>query len=133
MREAARAIDRPRNVAIAGRVFREQDVARPESMSRAVRQLDFADARGDEDELALRRAVLRMHVRGRRIAKKEAQRRQIGGSRAAACIRFHGNCAPLDARASVVVSEYAGHDHAGYYGPSHLRSNSPGRLQRWSK
>ena len=52
MRETAQSLERARDVAIAGHVFCEQDVARRKAMARAVAELDFADATGHEDELA---------------------------------------------------------------------------------
>ena len=72
MRESARAFERARDVAISCGVFGEEDIARTEAMTRAVAQLDFPDACGDEDELALRRPVLPVHVRRRRVAEEEA-------------------------------------------------------------
>src|SRR6185295_20390070 len=123
MRKAARSLERARDMTIASSVFGEQHVSRHESVTRAVAKFDLSDAAGDEDELALRRTVRRIYVRRRRVAKEEAKRRQVGGSRPAAGVRLHRNFAPLDARAAVGGGENAGDDHAGHYDPSHRRND----------
>jgi uncharacterized protein len=98
-------------MAVARRILDKKQRTRREAVTRPVIELDLADARDDEDELALRRAVPVMDVRWRGVAKEEAQRREVGRGGPAAAIRLHRHFPPLDARASVIGGENPGYDH----------------------
>jgi hypothetical protein len=85
--------------------------ARREALPRAVVELDLADAGDHEDELALRRAVLVMDMRGRGIAEEQAQRGKVRRGGPAAAIGLQRHVSPLDARFAVIAGEDPGYDH----------------------
>src|SRR5712671_1157337 len=111
VREAACPLQGAGDVPVAGRILDEQQGARREAVARAVVELNLADAGDDDDELALRRAMLVVQVLRRGVAKEQAQRGKVRRRGAAAPIRLHRHFAPLDAGTAVIGGEDPGYDH----------------------
>src|SRR5258706_7190598 len=109
--EAAHVAKRARDVALAGQVLGENEVAGPADTAPPFARLELEDARGEEDELPPRRVVQALHVALARLAKEKAAARE--GVRRGPVGAAHRHFADLDGGIPGVLREYPEYAHAG--------------------
>src|SRR5438445_769756 len=123
--EAARAAQRPRDVALAPQVLGEDEVPRQAQGAMAVARLELEDARGEENQLPAGGVVKILDVAFGGLA--EENRVAPEGCRHGSFRPVHRHLADLDRRLPRVPGEYPDDAHAG--GTIGLKDHVPSLAQ----